>query len=69
MSHLLLQTGGPVAAVATAPKMGHMGAQAKVSFPAAGVYHFTTKAGEDYMSGVKTVGEDHTLKLDVIVRS
>jgi hypothetical protein len=71
MPHTLLQTKGPAAAVAVTPKMAHMGAQANVSFPSSGVYHFVTKAGEDYpsASGVKTVGADHTLRLTVVVAS
>jgi hypothetical protein len=48
--------------------MAHMGAITKVSFPTAGVYVFTTKAGEDYMPGMKTIGEDNVLKLVVRVR-
>jgi hypothetical protein len=71
MPHTLVQIKGPAAAGATAPQMTHMGAQAKISFARAGVYHFTTKAGEDYpyASGVKTVGADHTLQLEVTVTS
>jgi hypothetical protein len=71
MPHTLIQTHGPVAAEAGAPKMAHMGAQAKISFARSGVYRFTSKAGEDYpsASGMKTVGADHTLQLKVIVAS
>jgi plastocyanin len=66
MPHKLVQTGGPSAEmVGTA--MGKMGAQSTVSFPTAGVYTFTTKAGEDYTSGIKTVGEDNVLTLKVTV--
>ena len=32
------------------------------SFTKAGVYRFTTKAGEDYTKGIKTVGEDNVLR-------
>ncbi|HSP72008.1 MAG TPA: hypothetical protein VLN26_06540 [Gaiellaceae bacterium] len=81
MPHLLLQTGGPKVAVhRLASSMGkmatplrgpglmaHMGASVKVSFPKAGTYTFTTKAGEDYMSGIETVGEDTVLTLKVVV--
>jgi hypothetical protein len=35
-----------------------MGSRTKVTFAKAGTYTFTTKAGEDFMSGVKTIGED-----------
>jgi hypothetical protein len=47
--------------------MARMGARSKVTFMKAGTYRFTTKVGEDYMSGVKTVGEDNVLKLTVTV--
>jgi plastocyanin len=66
MPHTLVQTKGPATTIATS-KMSHTGAQATVSFPADGTYVFTTKAGEDYSSGIKTVGADHTLKLKVVV--
>ena len=39
----------------------------RVSFPKAGTYVLKTKAGEDYMAGVKTVGEDNVLKVKVVV--
>ena len=48
--------------------MNHMGASTKVVFTRSGVYRFTTKAGEDYMSGMKTIGEDNVLRLKVIVK-
>ena len=44
-----------------------MGSSSKVTFTKPGVYKFTTKAGEDYMSGVKTIGEDNILRLTVTV--
>jgi hypothetical protein len=44
-----------------------MSATLRVTFPKAGVYTFTTKVGEDYMSGVKTIGEDNVLRLTVVV--
>jgi hypothetical protein len=47
--------------------MARMGARTKVTFTKAGTYRFTTKVGEDYMKGVKTVGEDNVLKLTVVV--
>src|SRR6266566_1210307 len=55
MPHLLVQTSGPKVAL-TRPAMNHMSAITRVSFPHKGVYVFMTKAGEDYMAGVKTVG-------------
>ena len=42
--------------------------QVRVTFPKAGRYVFGTKPGEDYMSGIKTIGEDNVLKLVVTVR-
>ena len=46
-----------------------MGASLKVTFTQPGVYHFTTKPGEDYpgMNGMKTIGEDNVLRLTVVV--
>jgi hypothetical protein len=44
-----------------------MGASVKVTFSKAGTYLFKTKAGEDYMPGVKTIGEDNILRLTVTV--
>ena len=67
MPHTLVQLRGPKAKVAHG-SMSHMGAQAFVRFAAAGKYVFVTKAGEDYMQGVKTTGEDNVLTLKVVVR-
>ena len=66
MPHKLVQTSGPSLRLTT-PAMRHMSAQAKVVFAAKGTYTFKTKAGEDYMPGVKTVGEDNVLRLTVVV--
>ncbi len=67
MSHrLIVKSGSPVFAGSHA--MTHIGATVKVTFPRAGIYRFTTKVGEDYMKGVKTVGEDNVLTLTVTVR-
>jgi plastocyanin len=66
MSHKLIETSGPKALFSSKP-LSKMGATLKVSFAKAGTYHFTTKAGEDYMKGVKTVGEDNVLRLTVKV--
>jgi len=66
MPHTLFQVSGPKAQLKT-PLMAHMSATAKVTFPAVGVYVFTTKAGEDYMKGIKTIGEDNVLRLVVHV--
>ena len=66
MSHTLVLTSGPSLRIAH-PKLGHPGASLKITFTKPGVYHFTTKAGEDYMAGIKTIGEDNVLKLTVHV--
>ena len=68
-----LKTGMMGAGMGTARKaapgaMTHMGASTRVVFTQAGVYRFMTKAGEDYMSGMKTIGEDNVLRLKVIVK-
>jgi hypothetical protein len=83
MSHQLIKlSGGPVLITLTkvgnasvgklkppyaTGMMAHMKASLKVSFAKAGVYTFTTKEGNDYMAGIKTVGNDNILKLKVIV--
>jgi hypothetical protein len=68
MPHKLVKLSGPALTIGPAG-MSHMGATVKIKFTHAGVYHFTTKAGEDYpaMSMMKTVGEDNVLKLTVRV--
>ena len=68
MSHKLVLLSGP-SLLLVHPLLGHMGGSTKLTFTHAGVYHFTTKAGEDYkgMTGIKTTGEDNVLKLTVAV--
>jgi hypothetical protein len=66
MPHKLVLTSGPALRIAPAT-LGHTGALVKVTFARSGVYHFTTRAGEDYMAGVKTTGEDNVLRLTVTV--
>ena len=66
MPHTLVLTSGPSLRIAHA-KLGHMGSSLKITFTKSGVYHFTTKAGEDYMAGIKTTGDDNVLKLTVVV--
>jgi plastocyanin len=68
MSHQLIETSGLAVTYSGARTMNHMGATLKVTFPHTGVYRFTTKAGEDYMKGIKTMGEDNILTLTVTVR-
>jgi hypothetical protein len=81
MSHKLVKTSGPAIRIVNLKTtmgmgmhgtsvpgaMNHMGAMTKAWFSQAGVYRFTTKAGEDYMPGMKTIGEDHILRLTVKV--
>lgn len=66
MPHQLVRVGGPQAQFVAAA-MNHMGARSTVTFAKAGTYSLTTKAGEDYKQGVKTIGEDNTLKIKVVV--
>ena len=66
MPHTLVLSSGPSLRIAH-PKLGHMGASLKITLTKPGVYHFTTKTGEDYMAGMKTIGADNVLKLTVIV--
>ena len=47
--------------------LARMGAASKITFAKPGLYRFTTKPGEDYMAGMKTVGEDNVLRLTVNV--
>jgi hypothetical protein len=82
MPHALVKTSGPAVSIVNLKTgtmgmgmrmsripgaMTHMGASAKVIFSKAGVYRFTTRAGDDYMSGMKTIGEDNVLRLRVTV--
>jgi plastocyanin len=81
MSHKLVKLSGPAVRIKnlkTAMGMGmhgaegpgmmaHVGAKTQVTFTAAGTYRFTTRAGEDYMEGMKTIGEDNVLRLTVKV--
>jgi hypothetical protein len=81
MPHQLVKTSGPAISVklvkagnmgmgmsmAGRGMMSHMGATVKVTFHSAGVYRVTTRAGEDYMEGMKTIGEDYVLRATVVV--
>jgi plastocyanin len=68
MPHKLVKLSGPALTFGPAG-MSHIGATVKLTFTHAGVYHFMTKAGEDYpaMAMMKTVGEDNVLRLTVRV--
>ena len=45
-----------------------MGATTSIKLTQPGVYRFRTRAGEDYMAGLKTTGEDNILTLTVTVQ-
>ena len=69
MPQQLVKKSGPAVRYLGNPAMNHMGASVKVTVPKAGVYVFTTKAGEDYpaFKTSTTVGEDNVLTLKVTV--
>jgi hypothetical protein len=67
MPHTLILTKGPSLHISNAT-MGKMAASLKLTLLHPGTYHFTTKPGEDYMSGVTTSGEDNVLRLTVVVK-
>jgi hypothetical protein len=66
MPQRLVRVAGPPAQFVAAA-MNHMGASGTVTFPTAGTYSLTTKPGEDYASGVHTIGPDNTLRIKVVV--
>ena len=66
MPHKLIQLAGPKAKLVS-PAMRHMSAQAKVVFAKKGTYRFTTKPGQDYIKGIKTIGADNVLRVTVVV--
>ena len=66
MPHKLVRVSGPNAQLVT-PAMNHMGARSTATFATPGTYSLSTKAGEDYTSGIKTIGPDNTLRLKVVV--
>jgi len=84
MPHKLVETSGPavrytrlsagmsgaMALKGTFPPamLARMGATTKITLTKTGVYHFTTKPGEDYMQGIQTVGPDNVLSLTVRVK-
>jgi plastocyanin len=66
MPHTLFQLSGPKVTLTT-PSMHAPGATATTQLFTKGTYVFGTKAGEDYMKGVKTIGADNTLRLVVVI--
>jgi hypothetical protein len=67
MPHQLIQLSGPKVSFST-PAMNKAGAHASFRVLKKGTYVFGTKAGEDWIKGVVTKGEDNVLRLTVIVR-
>jgi plastocyanin len=67
MPHTLVLTSGPALHLTHAATLNHMGATVTIKLAKPGVYRFTTKPGEDYMSGMKTIGKDNVLTLKVVV--
>jgi plastocyanin len=69
MPHRLIEQAGPRVTLVK-PNMNKMSASTSVRFSHAGVYRFTTKAGEDYpwLKSMKTIGEDNVLHLTVRVK-
>jgi plastocyanin len=66
MPHKLVLVSGPTLKFGPA-MLGRPGATVKLTFSKPGVYRFTTKPGEDYVSGIKTIGEDNVLRMTVVV--
>jgi plastocyanin len=69
MPHRLIQQAGPKLTLVR-PNMNKMSASMSVKLARAGVYRFTTKAGEDYpwMKSMNTIGKDNVLHLTVHVK-
>ena len=67
MPHRLMQKAGPAMRISSNASMSHPGAKFSMTFSRPGVYRFATKAGEDYMKGVRTIGEDNVLTMKVTV--
>lgn len=67
MSQKLIELSGHTVLYAGNKTLNKSGAVVRVTFTKPGRYVFGTKPGEDYMSGIKTIGEDNVLKLVVTV--
>jgi plastocyanin len=68
MPQKIIKKAGPAVTFHGKANLSTPGATLKVTFAKAGVYTFGTVAGEDYMKGIKTIGEDNVLKLVVTVK-
>jgi plastocyanin len=67
MPHKLIQVSGSKLVLGKTANMNKIGAKFTLKFSKAGTYTFKTVAGEDYMKGMKTTGEDNVLRLIVHV--
>jgi plastocyanin len=67
MAQRLVELSGRTVLYAGNKALNKPGAVVRVTFTKPGRYVFGTKPGEDYMQGVKTIGEDNVLKLVVTV--
>jgi plastocyanin len=68
MPQALVEKSGPKVRLTGNAKLNMLGARVTVTFPKAGKYRFSTKAGEDYPGMDRpTVGKDNNLTLTVIV--
>jgi plastocyanin len=69
MPHKLVQTSGPQLRLIH-PNMSKMASVATMRLMHKGVYHFTTKPGEDFKwaASMKTTGEDNVLRLTIRVK-
>ena len=69
MPHKLVQTSGPQVRLIH-PNMSKVASSTSLRLTHKGVYHFTTKAGEDYKwaASMKTTGEDNVLRLTIRVK-
>lgn len=67
MPHRLVELAGPAISLPPAANMNRMMAGVAIRFSKPGTYRFKTIPGEDYMSGMRTVGADNVLTLTVHV--
>jgi plastocyanin len=69
MPHKLVETSGPQVRLIH-PNLSKMASVAVIRLAHKGVYHFTTKPGEDYKwaGSMKTTGEDNVLRLTIRVK-
>ena len=68
MPQKIVKRVGPAVSFLSKPNLNKPAASVRVVLAKAGVYRFGTVAGEDYIKGVVTTGEDNVLKLVVTVK-